>query len=149
MSNALSLQFELVTPERVVLREQVFHVILPTLTGEITVLPNHIPLVSIIKAGVIELKKIDGTIEVLAVSGGLIEVLAGKIVVLADTAENAAELDESRIDSARAKAEKLKAELTSADRKDFTAINLMLDKEFARARAVKKWRKLKNIETIN
>ncbi len=149
MSNNLSLQFELVTPERVVLREEVSQVTLPTLSGEITVLPNHIPLVSIIKAGVIELKKIDGTIEVLAVSGGLIEVLAGKIVVLADTAENAAELDESRINSAKAKAEKLKAELTSQDRKDFTAINLMLDKEFARARAVKKWRKLKNIETIN
>jgi len=145
MSEALRLKFELVTPERVVMREEVLQVSVPTASGEITVLPNHIPLVSILRAGVVELKKTDGTLEVMSVSGGVLEVLAGKIVLLADTAERAHELDESRIKEARAKAEKLKIE----DQMDFADVTAMVEKELAREKAIRRWKKIKNIETIN
>jgi F-type H+-transporting ATPase subunit epsilon len=149
MSDQPKIKFELVTPERVVLREEITQITLPTTNGEVTILPHHIPLVAILQAGVVELKRLDGSLEVLAVSGGLVEVLEGKVVILADTAEHASELDESGIETARIKAEKLKSELTKADQMDFTAVTLMLDKELARSKALRKWRKIKNIETIN
>lgn len=145
MSNHQGIKFELVTPERVVLREEVLQAVLPTASGEITVLPNHIPLVSILKPGVVELKRLDGSLEILSISGGVVEVLAGKVVLLADTAERAGELDEARIKEARAKAEKLKMD----DQMDFADLTARVEKELARDKALKRWKKLKNIETIN
>lgn len=145
MTNIQSLKFELVTPERVVFRAEVLQVSVPTTSGEITILPNHIPLVSILKAGVVELKKLDGSLEILSVSGGVLEVLAGKVVLLADKAEHASELNEARIVEAQAKAEKLKM----TDEMDFTAVTALVEKELARDKALKRWKKIKNIETIN
>ena len=52
-----SLQFKIVTPERVVFEDSVDEVILPTVEGEIAVLPNHIPLVSLLQAGILRIKK--------------------------------------------------------------------------------------------
>jgi len=68
------IHFEIVTPERVVLKEEVMQITVPTMMGEITVLPNHIPLVASLQPGVIEIKKKDGLPEVMSVSGGFIEV---------------------------------------------------------------------------
>jgi F-type H+-transporting ATPase subunit epsilon len=143
----LNIQFELVTPERVLLKEAVTQATLPTEMGEITVLPNHIPLVAVLKPGVVEVKRADGSQEIMSVSGGFVEVLQGKIVVLADTAERATELDEARIAEARAKAEALKA--GRQETVDFADISARLEKELARSKAVKKWKKIKNIETIS
>ncbi len=142
------IKFEIVTPERIVLKESVLQASIPTTTGEITILPGHLPLISIVKAGVLELKKADGQAEVMAVSGGLLEVLTDKIVILADTAETAAELDETRIMEARAKAEILKQEKVG-DVKAFAQATALLDKEMARHHAVRRWKKIKNIESIN
>ena len=52
-----TLQFKIVTPERVVFEDTVSEVILPTVDGEIAVLPNHIPLVTLLAAGVLRIKK--------------------------------------------------------------------------------------------
>ena len=144
----VSIKFELVTPERVVLKEEILQATMPTALGEITVLPNHIPLVALLKPGVIEVKRADGSLEVLAVSGGFVEVLKSKIVILADTAERAAELDETRIEAARAKAESLKQGAV-AEAVSFADVTARLEKELARARAVRRWKRLKNIESIN
>ncbi len=145
MSKAPTINFELVTPERVVLREEVLQLSVPTASGEITILPHHIQLVSLVKAGVIELKRLDGTMEVLAVSGGTLEVLVDKVILLADTAEHAHELDESRVKDAQAQAELLKKD----DRQDFAAVTALVEKELARDKALRRWRKIKNIETIS
>lgn len=135
-----NIRFELVTPERVVLKEDVIQVTIPTAMGEITILPNHIPLVAVLKPGVLEIKRQDGSQEIVSVSGGFVEVLHGKIVVLADTAERAIELDEARIEEARIKAEALKTDHQEAI--DFADISARLEKELARSRAVKKWKKI-------
>ncbi len=144
MSNK-TIKFEIVTPERLVLREEILQVTVPTAMGEITVLPDHIPLVSILKPGVLEIKKVDNTVEVMSVSGGFIEVMKNKIVVLADTAERAEELDEKRIEEARSKAEELKKTAKNVDDVQFADISARIEKELARNRAVNRWRKLKNI----
>jgi F-type H+-transporting ATPase subunit epsilon len=145
MSQQNTIKFEIVTPERVVLKDSVVQVTAPTKNGEITVLPNHIPLVASLQPGVIEVKKENGAIEIIAVSGGFIEVLKNKVVILADTAERAEELDEKRIEAARQKAEDIKKEIKHYDAEQFAGITAQLEKELARSRAVKKWRKIKSI----
>ncbi len=140
------IQFEIVTPERVVLREEITQITLPTKMGEITVLPNHIPLVSSLMPGVVHVKKKNGEDEVISISGGFLEVLKDKVVILADTAERAEELDLARAEAARQRAEKLKEDSRHAEHINFTEINAAIEKELARTKAVKRWRKLKNIE---
>lgn len=137
------IKFEIVTPERVVLKKDIFQVTVPTQEGEITVLPDHIPLMSILKPGVLEIKNEAGEIEVMSVSGGFLQVTRGKIIVLADTAEKAEELDEQRIEEAKARAEEKRKELSSSDQVQFANISVQLDKELARFKALNRWRKLR------
>ncbi|MFA5184841.1 MAG: ATP synthase F1 subunit epsilon [Patescibacteria group bacterium] len=138
-----TIKFEVVTPERVVWREEVLQVSVPTTTGEITVLPNHIPLVSILQPGVIEVKRLDDVREIMSVSGGFIEVTKDKVVILADTAERADELDEERIKAAQSRAEELKKRAESIDDVQFAEVTAKLEKELSRLRAVNRWRKIK------
>lgn len=145
MAEKKTIKFELVTLERVVLKQDVLQVTAPTQAGEITILPEHIPLVSVLKPGVVEVKAINGETEIMSVSGGFIEVLRDKIVVLADTAERAAELDEERIISARQKAEEEKERASHEDHYDLRAVAIRLETELARERALHKWRKLKGV----
>lgn len=138
-----AIQFEIVTPERVVLAREITQVTVPTTSGEITVLADHIPLVSVLKPGVLEIKTAEGKMEIMSVSGGFLEVMRDKIVVLADTAERAEELDEQRIEEARARAEERKKEVSDIDEVQFANIAAQLDKELARLKALNKWRRLK------
>ncbi|MFA6416749.1 MAG: ATP synthase F1 subunit epsilon [Patescibacteria group bacterium] len=140
-----TIKFEIVTPEKVVLKQEILQITVPTASGEITVLPDHIPLVSILQPGVIEIKRADNVVEIMAVSGGFLEVMKDKVVILADTAERAEELDEARIKEAREKAEKLKEEAKNVDDVQFTNIAAKIEKELARERALNKWRRLKNV----
>ncbi|PIT94711.1 ATP synthase F1 subunit epsilon [Candidatus Falkowbacteria bacterium CG10_big_fil_rev_8_21_14_0_10_39_9] len=140
-----TIKFELVTPERVVLKEEVLQATIPTQSGEITILPDHIPLVSILIPGVIELKKMTGESEVISVSGGFVEVLKNKLVILADTAELAIELDEQRIEEAKKKAEEMK-KWKDIDAVQFAEISGLVEKQLARSKAVKRWRNLNNIK---
>ena len=79
----------------------------------------------------------------MSVSGGFIEVLRNKVVILADTAERAEELDLVRAEEARARAEEIKKETRREDSEKFAAITVQLEKELARTRAVKRWRNLR------
>lgn len=109
MSSDQTIQFEIATPERVVYRNQIRQATLPTVDGEITILPNHIPLVALLKMGVAMLRLPDGQIEYLAIEGGFVEISVNKIVVLADTAEMASEIDPEAVAAAQAEAEKIMA----------------------------------------
>lgn len=140
------IKFEIVTPERVVLKEEILQITLPTKAGEITVLPNHIPLVSSLLPGVVHVKKADGQDEVISISGGFLEVLKDKVVILADTAERAEELDEAMVEAARQRAAQIKEEARHGEKIDFTEVNAAIERELARSKAIKKWRRLKNIE---
>lgn len=138
-----TIKFEIVTPERVVLKQEILQITVPTTSGEITILPDHIPLVSVLQPGVIEVKRTDNIVEIMSVSGGFIEVMKDKIVILADTAERAEELDEERIKEAQLRAEELKKTAKNRDDVEFTEVAARLEKELARLRAVNKWRRLK------
>lgn len=140
-----TIKFEIVTPEKLVLEREIVQVTITTTSGEITVLADHIPLVTVLKPGVLEMKLADGDIEVMSVSGGFVEVMRNKIVVLADTAERASELDEERIEEARLRAEARKKEVSNVDEVQFTNISAQLDKELARSKALNRWRRLKGL----
>ncbi len=124
------IDFEITTPEKTIYKDRIDLAVIPTKDGEITVLPNHIPLISIlVPAGELRLKK--GTEEILImISGGFLEVQKeNKIIILADTAERAEDIDEIRAEEARKKAEKLleekREDVEIADLKATLAQSLM------------------------
>lgn len=73
--------------------------------GELGILPNHIPLLTAIKPGIVKLILENGNEEVIYVSGGFLEVQPNEVTVLADVAIRGAELDADRILEAKRKAE--------------------------------------------
>jgi F-type H+-transporting ATPase subunit epsilon len=144
MSEEKTIKFEIATPERVVFKDHILQVSVPTTEGEVTILPKHSPLVSILKPGVLEIKKIDNSVEIISVSGGFLEVLLNKIIVLADTAERAEEIDLERAEEARKRAEESIKNLRNIDASQFANLSAQIEKELARSRSVKRWRNLQN-----
>ncbi len=108
------LKLEIVTPEKKVFDETVDSVTVPTASGEAGILPNHAPLISALKPGILSYSN-KGATERLAVSGGFVEVSANQVSVLTDTAETASEIDADAARAEREAAEKaLAAHATSA-----------------------------------
>lgn len=103
------LHFDIITPERVVYSDEIESITLPTVDGEITILPGHIPLVAPTKPGEITIKK-NGQTRHMAVMRGFVETSENKVRLLADAAELAEEIDERRAEEARQRAEKTKSE---------------------------------------
>lgn len=126
------LKLEIVTPERKVFDESVDSVTVPTASGEAGILPNHAPLISALKPGILSYT-LKGTTERLAVSGGFVEVSSNSVSVLTDTAEVASEIDAETARAERDAAEKALAarstaalEETEAERDKLDAANARL-----------------------
>lgn len=137
------MQFQIITPERVVFSDEVEQVSLPTRDGEITVMPHHIPLVTILQPGELRYKK-GGDDFFMAVSGGFAEVRDNgqTLAILADTAEHAHEIDVRRAEEARERAEKLMSEAQHREDIDYAALQSKLEKELARLRVGNKYRRI-------
>lgn len=99
------IKLEIVTPEKKVFDESVDAVTIPTMKGEIGILPNHAPLISTLKPGILAYT-IKGNTEKMVISGGFVEISANKISVLADVAETADEIDVEKARLEREAAEK-------------------------------------------
>lgn len=140
------IKFEIVTQEKVVLKEMILQVTVPTREGEITILPKHMPLVAILEPGVIEIKKENGEFEIACVSGGFIEVLRNKVVLLADTAERACDIDEERAEAAKKRAEESMRDIRQYDKARYASISGAIAKELARTKAVIKWKKIRKMQ---
>ncbi len=97
---------EIVTPERVVVSEEVDEVVLPGIEGEFGVLEGHIPFLTALKVGELIYRK-EGKEEHLAVSWGYVEVTGDSVKVLAEAAERATEIDMDRARMAMDEAEKM------------------------------------------
>ena len=96
---------EIVTPERKVYGQDVEMIIVRGAEGELGILPHHIPLVTPLEIGPLQIKK-NGATEIIAVSGGFMEVRKNKVVILAETAEFPSEIDVERALAAQQRAEK-------------------------------------------
>jgi len=99
------LQLEIVTPERQVYSDTVDSVQVPGSEGELGVLPNHAPLVSTLGVGELRFRK-DGTEESFAIVGGFLQVRPDRVVVLAETADLASDIDLEKAQEARREAER-------------------------------------------
>lgn len=100
------LLLEVVTPEKLVISEEVDEVVLPGIEGEFGVLPGHIPFLTALKVGEMVYRKGE-TEEHLALSWGYVEVMSDAVKVLAETAEKATDIDLQRAEMARSEAEKI------------------------------------------
>ncbi len=100
-----NIKLDVITPERLVLRETVDEVVLPGLDGELGILPNHTPLISQLKTGILTYRQGNDRKQ-MHVSGGFVEVLPESVSVLSDVAEKPEEIDLERAQRAREVAEK-------------------------------------------
>lgn len=132
------LQLIITTPERIVFQDVVDSVTLPTIDGEITVLPHHIPLVSVLKAGELVFRKGNET-HPYAIGGGFVEVDGVKLNILADTAEHVEEIDEQMAEEARQRAQALKEE-KRFDQEEYASVAAKLERDLARLKVVRKYR---------
>jgi F-type H+-transporting ATPase subunit epsilon len=104
-------RLSIVTPEQVFLEEDIKSLVVPGTEGYLGVLSNHAPLITALKPGRIEYRDATDTVQILAVSGGFLEVSNNIATLLADTVERADDID---IDRARQAYEREKKRLISA-----------------------------------
>jgi F-type H+-transporting ATPase subunit epsilon len=101
----MPLELEIVTPEKQAYADTVDSVVLPGTEGELGVLPHHAPLVSTLGIGELRIRK-GGVEESFAIVGGFLQVLPDKVVVMAETADMASEIDVEKAQQARVEAER-------------------------------------------
>jgi F-type H+-transporting ATPase subunit epsilon len=97
-------RLEIVSAERSVFADDVDSLTAPGTEGQLTVLPHHAPLLTQLQPGEITVRK-GGQETVMAVTGGFLEVLGNKAVILADAAERAEEIDVTRAEAALKRAQ--------------------------------------------
>jgi F-type H+-transporting ATPase subunit epsilon len=136
MSN-LSIKFKIITPERVVFEGDVDQVTLPTTMGQITILPNHRSYISSIMPGELMTRN-DKEEKYLFVSGGFIEFNNNELIVLADTAERAEEIDLRKAEEARKRAEEIRENTITMDEEEYASVAAAIQRESARIRVAKK-----------
>src|ERR1051326_6966186 len=105
ITNDMPLRVQIVTAEREVLSEDgVDMVVAPGAEGVVGILPRHAPLLTTLLPGIVRIKK-SGAEEAMAVGGGFLQVARDQVLILADTAERADEIDEARAEEGRRRAQ--------------------------------------------
>lgn len=126
-----SFQFELVSPEKLLISEEVQHVVVPGVEGEFGVLAHHAPLLSVLRPGVVQVYKTEGgEPEKLFVRGGFADVNPKGLTILADEAMPMSEFDLSKLDAAIKDAEEDVADAESDELKRRAEDKLAQLKEF-------------------
>ena len=110
-----NIRLEIVTAERQTFADDVHAVIVPGIEGQMTILPHHAPLMTMLQSGELIIKK-EGEEVYLFISGGFLEVRPDKVVILADACERCEEIDITRAEEAKLRAEeRLRTISTEAD----------------------------------
>ncbi|MEK7539367.1 MAG: ATP synthase F1 subunit epsilon [Patescibacteria group bacterium] len=141
------LKLKIITPEKLILEEMVDQVSLPTTEGEITILPEHIPLISGLASGDI-VAVINGEHIPMAVVSGFVEVKKNEegvteVALLADFAEHVSELSDEKIEKAKTRAEELKKFRRNKEHVDFEHFEAELERSLTRVKIADKWRNRK------
>ena len=98
------MRLDVVTPESVICSCEVDAVIAPGVEGQLGILPHHAPLLTMLQAGELRVRK-NGDETCIAIYGGFLEVRPDRVIILADAAERAEEIDEARAEEAKRRAE--------------------------------------------
>ena len=135
------IKLRIATQEKLVSEKEIDQITIPTESGVITILPDHIPLIATLKPGVLEVIKEKGKETEMVISGGFLEMHGNELTILADTAERAEEIDLDRAEQARQRAVEAKqVKRKSMDENQFAMILSQLDKQSARVKLAKKYR---------
>ena len=133
-----SIRLDIVTAEQVVYSDEVSMVIAPGIEGQLGILPHHAPLMTTLQPGELRVRK-DGEEFSLAISGGFLEVRPDRIIVLADAAERAEEIDIARAEEAKRRAEERLRERTPEV--DAAQVEVALRRALTRLQVVKRRQK--------
>ena len=136
----MTIKLDIVTAERVVFSDDVDMVVAPGQDGEMGILPHHAPLMTTLNAGQLIVRK-DSEESVMAIGGGFMEVLPDRIIVLADTAERAEEIDIARAEEAKRRAQETISR--TASQTELAAAEAALRTAIARIGAADKRRRRK------
>lgn len=145
----MTIRCEIVSQDRTVFQDDVDIVILPGVAGEMGILPHHAPVLTILKYGVIKVRK-HGKEELFAVSGGMAEVQPEIITILADAAENVEDIDITRARAAKKRAEDALARIKPDDDHDaYLRMEAALRRSNLRLDVARKYRQSRDVFTDN
>jgi len=112
----MNLLLQIITPEKIVYSDEIDEIVVPAIDGEIAILPNHINLLTQIVPGELIVKKGIST-QLIAITGGFLEINNNEINILADYAIKAQDVEAARAMEAKKRAEKIMSEKSTE--KDF------------------------------
>lgn len=135
----MPIRCEIVSQDRMVFEGDADIVVVPGVAGEMGILPDHAPLLSTLKFGILKVRVQDRE-EVFAISGGVVEVQPDIITVLADAAENVDEIDITRAEEARKRAEEFIKQGPPPDTDQYLAMEAALRRSNLRLEAVRRYR---------
>ncbi|MFN8459946.1 MAG: F0F1 ATP synthase subunit epsilon [Anaerolineae bacterium] len=134
-----TLHLEIVTVERKMFDDHVNMVIAPGTEGMLGILPRHAPLITALTFGELQIKKDGQEDQFFAIGGGFMEVQPDHVVVLADAAERAEEIDVNRAEAARRRAEEFLAR--SKEDVDFASAEVALRRSILRIKVAERRRR--------
>lgn len=136
----MPIRCEIVSQDRLVYEGDVDIIVAPGEAGEMGILPNHAPLLSTLKYGILRVRHKGGE-EVFTIAGGVIEVQPDIITVLADAAENVEEIDVARAEAARKRVEKFLEAGPPPDTDSYLKMEAALRRSNLRLQAVQRYRR--------
>lgn len=142
----MTIRCEIVSQDRTVFQGDVDMVLLPGAAGEMGILPHHAPVLAILKYGVIKIRK-DGREELFAVAGGMAEVQPDIVTILADAAENVEDIDITRAQAAKKRAEDALTNLKPEDHDAYLRMEAALRRSNLRLDVVRRYRKARDTYT--
>lgn len=134
------MKIEIITPEKVSYSEEADQVSLPTAEGEITILPNHIPLLTQLLPGELSIRKGNQTI-VMASGGGFAEITGNKVSIATDLALKSEEINEKQAEEARKRAEEAMKDRERLSEEEFALTAASLQKALAQLRVKRRHRR--------
>jgi F-type H+-transporting ATPase subunit epsilon len=136
----MTIKCNIISQDRIVYQGDALMVDIPGAEGEMGILPNHAPLITLMQFGIIEVKTPAGDLH-FTVAGGVVEVQPDEINILADAAEDVEEIDIHRAEAARARAEELMKTTPQMDAERYESLKSALKRSNMRIDAARRYRK--------
>jgi F-type H+-transporting ATPase subunit epsilon len=136
-----TLHLEILTIERKLFDEHVSMVIAPGSEGVLGILPSHTPLLTALTFGELQIRRDGQEDEFFAIGGGFMEVQPNHVIVLADSAEYAEDIDLTRAEAARQRAEEMLVQARSREELDFARAETALRRSVIRIKVAQRRRR--------
>lgn len=136
----MPIRCEIVSQDRLVFEGDVDIIVAPGEAGEMGILPNHAPLLTTLKYGILKVRRGDEELD-FAISGGIMEIQPQIATILADAAENVEEIDVARAEAAKRRIEEILQAGPPPDMDSYLAMEAALKRSNLRLEAARRFRK--------